>query len=297
MWNRICNLVLATLAVCLLVAFPAGALASGDIRPPAAAFLRELKIETSLAKKLLDRLLPLGRNFFSVVRGGRGVYSLALIPIPRDEEPDVAAELEAAMLDVALLRAEGRLAFSLGQGGVDRKLYRYDDPLGVALYSWYARGTVKIRGIQSAADALDAKGGGRVAAALAWLSTESAAPMEEDVPPPGALNDDYCRSLYRDHARALFEAGRYAEALPAFKNIHDLRWADVGAYLDAAECFLRTGEPGECLKLLRELRATLDEKMGTDDLARAGRLFREAGDRGAAFDAFRAARQRYREGR
>jgi hypothetical protein len=49
--------------------------------------------------------------------------------------------------------------------------------------------------------------------------------------------------------------------------------------------------------LLKELAGTLGESMDSAAFARAGRLFREAGDREAALSAFRAARERLRQGR
>ena len=81
-----------------------------------------------------------------------------------------------------------------------------------------------------------------------------------------------------------------------FRNIHRLHWANVNAYIDAAECFAKTGEPEECSKLLKELIKSLEEKMSSDDLIRTGRLFRTAGDRESALLAFQLARKHYRHG-
>jgi tetratricopeptide (TPR) repeat protein len=103
--------------------------------------------------------------------------------------------------------------------------------------------------------------------------------------------------LLYDTAKSAFEAGRNDEALIVFKQIHDLKWANVGAYLDASECFLRNGEAEESLKLLRELMKTLGDNMGSAELTRAGGLFRKAGDKPSALSAFKLARERYRQGK
>ena len=193
-----------------------------------------------------------------------------------------------------MLEAQSRLAFYLGQSGADRKLFRYDDALGSALLNYY-QGRIKankMRGIETAAGVLD---GVKFAAGIARLSSSTADILASCIPSPGTLDDDYCRFLYRKRALLLFKAGHYEEALPVFRNIHDFKWSDVGAYLDASECFLRTGKNDDCTKLLKELIATLENKMSSTDFRRSGNLFRQAGDREAAKDSFQRARKRYHD--
>ena len=81
-----------------------------------------------------------------------------------------------------------------------------------------------------------------------------------------------------------------------FRNIHRLHWANVNAYIDAAECFAKNGEPKECSKLLKELIRSLEEKMNSDDLTRVGRLFRSVGEHDSALLSFQLARKHYRQG-
>ena len=183
-------------------------------------------------------------------------------------------------------------AYTPRQGGIDRKLFRYDDALGNALLAYYQHeiSAHGMTGIQTAADIIDG-----YVLGLAWLDEHTAETLADIVPERGRLDDDYCRFLYRQHAERLFSAGKYTDALPVFRNIHDFRWSDVDAYLDASECFLRTGQPQECVKLLRELRAELDAKMTSRNLQRAGKLFRESGDKKAAAESLRAARKRLHE--
>jgi tetratricopeptide (TPR) repeat protein len=132
--------------------------------------------------------------------------------------------------------------------------------------------------------------------ALVWVEAEAANAVRETPPDPDELRGGYYSFLY-GRGKELFDVGQYSEALPVLKQIHDFRWADAETYTDAAECFLKMGEPGECLKLLKNLVDTLGQDMGSDALARAGRLFREAGDKPAALSAFKLARERFREGK
>ena len=298
LYNKTCNRFWVLAITCLLISHSAAiALSLESVRPSVSAFLS--KFTAPQRERLLNGLVFNERgNIVSNVELDGSLYSLVIVGIPRDSEPDVAAELEAFALERALFLARGRLAFSLGQGGVDRRLYRYDDALGTALFSYYTRPREqKVLGIEAEADVIKTDDDLHFAVALAWLRGESVKELKDDVPPSNILDEDYCRFLYRERARVLFEAKNYAEALPFFKNIHDFRWADVNAYMDAAECFLKTGQAEECSKLLREVRGTLNDKMGSDALIRTGRLFREAGDRSAALSAFREARERYRKGK
>lgn len=231
-------------------------------------------------------------SMLSSVSTSGNIYSLAVIPVRADSDSEISAELDLHMKNIALMKARRHLALIIGQGGVDRKLFRYDDALGNALLMYYQAEISgrSIKGIQTAGDT----SGGYVFG-LAWLDSRTVNTLSENVPERGILDDEYCRFLYRQHAERLFSAGKYSEALPVFRNIHDFRWSDVDAYLDASECFLRTGQPDECVKLLRELRAELGSKMSSRNLQRAGKLFRECGDKHAAAESLREARKRLHE--
>ena len=283
---RISNSIFRAIAVLLLVALPASA---SDIQGAVHSFTSEIP---SLPKTLGDVLSAnlvhtLGDSSLSSARISGRVYSLAVSSISKDSQ-----EFGIHAQNIALIKARMHLAFVVGQGGIDRKLFRYDDALGNALLAYYQHeiSTHGMTGIQTAADIIDG-----YVLGLAWLDEHTAETLADIVPERGRLDDDYCRFLYRQHAERLFNAGKYTDALPVFRNIHDFRWSDVDAYLDASECFLRTGQPQECIKLLRELRAELDAKMTSRNLQRAGKLFREAGDKKAAAESLRAARKRLHE--
>jgi len=269
--------------------------ASFDVSERVEEFLSEIPaVSETTCEKLLNKLSSDNKwGFFSVAEDSGALYSLAVVQLKNDDDVDVALELESAVTNVALLKARERLAFYIGQGNINRNLYRYEDALAKALLNYYTRPDGrKIIGIETAASMIK---NSQFVAGLAWISSDTAELLGKDIPQPGTLDNDYCCFLYHNRALNLFEAKRYSEALPLFKNIHDLRWADIDAYLDAAECFLRTEKSKDCLKLLHELQTTLERNMNSDELMRTGKLFREAGDKQSATLAFKAARVRYHE--
>jgi len=251
------------------------------------AFLRELEIPDSARNALIEKVKSGGDRVSCVVESDSAIYSYSSGKAPKDRDADVQSELERVEATFHTLRARHALVINMTTGRLDRKQYHDDDALGDAMYSHYKRSGIV--GLQSASDVVDGW-----AMALVWFKPEVAKAVREMMPETEELNDDYCSFLY-ERAKNLFDTGHYSEALPVFKHIHDFRWANIGAYMDAAECFLRTGESEDCRKLLRELVDTLGEKMSSDELARGGRLFREAGDREGALLAFKMARERLRK--
>jgi tetratricopeptide (TPR) repeat protein len=265
---------------------PACAAALADA---ARGFMLEIGRPEAARTAILEKIAALPENAKRVVtaEAGGAIYGFSAEPAPLDRDDDVRLTLEVAAQNTNEMRARRALLIYLNQNGLDGKRYRYRDALGDALSSYY--GTRRVAGIQTAAGVRD----GWVAA-LVWLAgAVTDIPLAE----PPDIEEGYCASLYENEARVLFEAGRYAEALPMFKHLHDHKWANIGAYLDASECFLKNAEPDECLKLLTELISTLGKDMGTDEFTRAGRLFREAGDRTSALTAFKTARERFHEGK
>jgi hypothetical protein len=256
--------------------------------PPAGAagkFLAELDAPEAARHAILEKLAevsPGSAKYTVTAESGGAVYGFSAERAPEDKDDDVRLELEGAAQAANAMGARRALLVYLNRKEMDRERYRYGDALGHALSSHYAG----VAGIQSASGVTE----GWVIS-LAWLGG-AGVPRAK----PGDIEDGYCAFLYKE-AAGLLDAGRYADALPIFKHIHDHRWGNIGAYLGASECFLKNGEPGECKKLLSELVATLGEKMTPDDFARAGRLFRESGDRASALNAFKTARERYHEGR
>lgn len=299
--NRICKLFLIFLIACAVSSCTVSQAedgADGVLRSEIDLFLSELNVISSVKNELLASMAD-NNNIINertaVVRtADNGVFCLALVKILDDKESDVAKELEIFAQDRALFLARGEISIALGQSNlknsVKKELYRYNEALGHALFAYY-----EPRGIQTSSYVLKKTKSGRFAVVLAWLKSDLANTLQDEVLSEKTLDDDYCRFLYLNQARDLFIAGRYSEALPLFKNIHDLKWMDISAYLDAAECFLKIGEPKECLTLVKEIRAELGREMSSLELARAGRLCRGAGDKKAALDSFNHARVRLHE--
>lgn len=264
-------------------------------RTKAADFLTEINVDMSAHAALLNgmRNRPNG-ELISTARSGGAAYALVFRPLLRT----LPRSSEGMTLSVAIAKAQNALAIALSGGRVDRLRYPFDDALGTALLSRYTEAfSTRISGIQTAGDIITGTGGERWAAALAWVTPDVLNSLDKVKIDEAALTDEYCRFLYRELAEKEFRAGRYDEALPMFRNIHDLHWADVNAYLDASECFLRTGAEDDCSKLLRELKDALGDKMSSANFERAGELFMECRADDDAAESFRMARMRYREER
>ena len=65
------------------------------------------------------------------------------------------------------------------------------------------------------------------------------------------------------------------------------------AWLDAAECFLRLGEPEEGVLLLEQALRSMEPLFSIDQLLRGGDLLGEAGKTGKQEEMYLKARQRF----
>jgi tetratricopeptide (TPR) repeat protein len=238
---------------------------------------------------LLNKISSKAGKVPCIIETENGVFSFYASPVPKDDDPDVAAELETAQIDVLTARARKNLVLAFGGNLVDRRRYDNSEALGGALDSYYV--TKGITGIQSASDV-----SGDWAMALVWAAGETSNLFKKSQISSGDINEKYCELLHRT-AKNEFEAGQYSEALAVFKKIHDLKWSNIDLYLDTSECFIKVNEKVGAQKLLTELLSTLGEKMNSDDFIRAGRLFRAAGDRVSALSSFQEAKKLYRNGK
>ena len=254
-------------------------------------FLAGSTLSAGAQEELADRF-PASPGFMLIERP-EGIYALAAEPFSvRDnsEDPEIGAIYEQSVLQRLSMRATRAIVLRLLNDRLDRKTFKDEDALGGALVRFY--GNERIVGIQSRSGVAE-----DTAFSLVWLLRRDAPSMLENAPRKNEdLQEDYCEVLY-ERARGYMHSGIYTEALAVFKHIHDFQFANVGAYLDASECFLRTGGAEDAGRLLSELLNTLGEQMTSDELARSGRLFREAGRREEARKSFVKARERFREGR
>jgi tetratricopeptide (TPR) repeat protein len=270
------------------VLFPVSCVNAASFSDAARTFLTQLDIPAITRDSLLVIASDdSGKNSY-IAQTASGVYSFASKKILTDKDEDIQREIEAATGNFLILRARRDLVTYLMKRQVNRKHYPNNDALDNAVYSLYERNS--IAGTQFSTEVV-----GNWIFVLVWFESAVAKAIQDLPIETSELNNDYCTFLY-ERAKTLFEQGKYSGALSIFKHIHDYRWANVSLYLDTAESFLKTGESEESLKLLKELRSTLDDKMSSDDLERAGKLFRANGDRKAALDSFKEARKRYQKG-
>ena len=122
-------------------------------------------------------------------------------------------------------------------------------------------------GVQSQSDVF-----GKRALTLLCADTALRDRLLAEALPEKRLTVNYCERLYQ-RGSELMKSGDYEGALSVFHKIHYLDWANVGAYLDAAECFLKGKKSGDAVLLLQELLKTLEAKMTPEEMARAGRLY------------------------
>lgn len=246
-----------------------GAEAGADRRGDAAAWLRSLTIPDTVKSELGDRLAKMspGRPQGWVVPEAQAVYVLGLVPVPQDDEPELQVSLDAEAQNRSALRALTLLARHMAEGRLDRKKFEDEDAADYALGGYYKE--VLKGGLQSRSAVF-----GRTAYTLLWVGEPVASRLLAEELPEKRLTISYCERLYQ-RGSELMRSGDYAGALNVFHRIHYLDWAHVGAYLDAAECFLKVRKEGDAVLLVQELLKTLEAKMSPGEMARAGRvLFR-----------------------
>ena len=286
--NKICKKILLCVGALFCALFPIDEAEASSLWDAASTFLKGLKLPETVWQELSDSIKTAESIEEVIDLPGRGVYSFSAGKPDDDNDTYVEHELEIAESDFQTLRARRNLMVHLLRKRVDQERYSSEEALKHALYGQLQDGSVV--GLQSVSEIVD----GWVFS-LVWLDA-SAKAVHEAVPQEKKLNDDYCSYLYA-RAKTFFDGKQYESALPIFKHIHDLHWADIALYLDAAECFQKMGNAGEALLLLKELTDELGEKMSSDEWTRTGRLFRICGDKAAALSAFQIARERFREGR
>lgn len=224
-----------------------------------------------------------------VLTGGRVVYALVLRPVQRDKRADIQVKIEEATRRAANLRAHYLLY--LHAMSVHRKA-RYADSDSVAeiLNEWNGKLNEPLRLKPNLSVTLVSKEW-----AFALLRTESdrlsALREQIDALPEKTMDESYCAALY-PKAKTLFDQGEYEKALPVYLELHKLRWARPSAYLDAAECYLRTGDRESATRLAAETASELDGSMNSLLTERAGDILSESGKDDAALELYIKAAQK-----
>lgn len=237
----------------------------------ALAWLRSLTIPDAVKNELGDRLATMSpeKSQGWVVSGPQAVYVFGLVPVPQDDDPELQVSLDAEAQNRSALKALTLLARRMTEGRLDRKKFEDEDAADYALGSYYQE--VLKGGVQSRSAVF-----GRTAYTLLWVAEPMAGRLLTEELPEKRLTVSYCERLYQ-RGSELMKSGDYEGALSVFHKIHYLEWANVGAYLDAAECFLRVKKNEDAVLLAQELLKTLEAKMSPGEMARAGRILFRGG--------------------
>jgi tetratricopeptide (TPR) repeat protein len=223
-----------------------------------------------------------------VLSGGGEIYSLALLPVQKDERANVQARLEEVARTKASLRAH-HLLYLCACGAGRKMRYTNEESVAEALTAWDKSARLK-PDLSFAATSRD------WAFALVRTRGESLKALEAKIDeiPENAMDTAYCAALF-PKARELFEEGRYEEALPIYQELHSLRWAKPAAYLDAADCYLRGGDSESAARLAEETAVELDDAMDHALLRRAGDILLNAGKETSAERFYRRAVEKLRQ--
>ena len=213
-----------------------------------------------------------------VLSGGGEVYSLVLVPVQKDRRADIQTKLEEVARIKAGLRAHYLLYLRAWSRSGRKTRYANEEIVAETLAGWDKGRGVRLKpGLSVGAVSKN------WAFALLKIPEEPLNTLgtQIDEMPEDALDTDYCAALY-PKARELFNQRRYEQALIVYRELHSLRWARPVAYLDAAECFLRTGDPKSAVRLVQESATELEDLMDSALLERAGDIAFESGEEASA---------------
>jgi len=257
--------------------------AAGAKKGDASEWLHSLALPDAVRSEFLDKLSKAspGKAQGWVVSDAGAVYVLGAVPVPQDDEPELQVSLEAEALNRSALEAVTLMARHMAEGRLDKRKFEDEDAADYALGSYYREAWKG--GAQSQSNVF-----GKMAVTLLWVDAALRNRLLAEALPEKRLTVSYCERLYQ-RGSELMQSGDYEGALSVFHKIHYLEWANVGAYLDAAECFLKGKKNGDAVLLLQELLRTLEAKMTPGEMARAGRLLFRGGNTEEGFAALERA--------
>ena len=200
------------------------------------------------------------------------VCVLCTVPVPQSHHASAQNSLRASARKRARLRAMTRLAIRLDGGKLNRDSFPNAEAANYALRVSY-EGHIG-RGLQSASGVV-----GETAFGLVWVNRSSLPdkPISES-----QVTERYCKFLY-NRAQELFKAGKFEDALTVFHQIHYMEWANVRAYLGAAECFFKMKQFEDAASLASEMVQVLSSDMKPDDMAGAARILYHTGRKEEGF--------------
>lgn len=111
-----------------------------------------------------------------------------------------------------------------------------------------------------------------------WCGAAAALPLSENEKSLPAIYArrpfimEYCRTLLPE-AQKLMAEKRHKEALIALKELHDLKFANIEAYLLAVEAFIANRQNEDAAKIAIELLDDFSGKMSVEEAETLGDLF------------------------
>lgn len=244
---------------------------SDAVQEAALSFLGSAPLPAEAREALKNRISADKEVSLWGVGNGESVYVLCVEKIPAVRSRAGSGLARRNLMQIARMKASVSAAEYLGHGKLDREIFSNKDAAGYALQSWYSSK------LQYAARAE-----GAFAVSLVWGKRDDA-PIPQD-----EITGYYCSYLY-DRANRLFSQKDFAGALEAFHQIHYLAWANVRAYLGASECFLMMGQKDDSARLASEVISVLSGDMTPEDIASAGRILFDSGNKDEGFAAMELA--------
>lgn len=132
---------------------------------------------------------------------------------------------------------------------------------------------------------------GNWAGAVAAIKRTTAKKELTEIYKAPAFKDAYGR-LSLPAARDYMQTGEFKKALVILKELHDLKYANVEAYILAGEAFSASGDKIEALKLAKEVWETLRGQLDAHWAEQLGDLFKQLGDEDNAVAAYSLASEK-----
>lgn len=240
-----------------------------------AGFIRETPLPESVRERLVARTAVDMELSSWVIEEDGIVYSLVFLPTPAEENLQARKKVEVSLLSAADMRGKMNLLLYGTSSLYPREIYVYPEAIAGALISLRVSKSESgflLPGSQDSRSILEDG-----VASLTWVPLESILVTGQNLPQGKLFDDAYCTQLY-GISRSYFNTGKYEQALGMLREMHRFQWMNPDAYLDAAECFIRLGNPGDGRVMLERTIAAMGDAFSVDQLERAGELFGEAGD-------------------
>ena len=255
-------------------------------------FLKQSPLSDAEQRGVLDAVKSFPNQNEWVMFGDGSVYSMVLRPIQQDTRENVRVKLEELARNAAALRVR-YLLYLRASPPERRGAYRDEEALASALAIWDEESGKKLVLKSSATNS-----SGKWAFSIAVAPDDSFGELSRRVEAMEAaerrtLDLAYCGIIY-PKAREMYEGKRYADALIFYRELHKLKWARPDSYLEAADCFLKTGLAEDAKKLVAETINELGGEMDSKSMEFAGDLLFDLGDEAGAIGAYRAAAEKMR---